>query len=111
MWNGTKNLMSNSKTGQMPRLLLQVVFKEENFHLGELDKRIRFISDKNDEEIRDIKDGQLDITELVESLKLYKDTIDHIKFKVDERLTMILHDKKVSLKEALSEFDLRELSF
>lgn len=37
MWNGTKNLMSTSKTGQMPRLLLQVVYKEDNFHIGELD--------------------------------------------------------------------------
>ena len=62
LWNGTKNLISTSKAGQMPRLLIQVVYKEKNFHMGELDKRIKFVSDKNDEEIRDIKDGKVDIT-------------------------------------------------
>ncbi|AYO29333.1 type I-B CRISPR-associated protein Cas7/Csh2 [Biomaibacter acetigenes] len=111
IWNGTKNLMSNSKTGQMPRLLLQVVYKEKNFHMGELDKRIRFVSDKNDEEIRDIKDGRLDITELIKALKLHKDAIERINYKADERLTLILEGKEICLKEALSGFIANELSF
>lgn len=100
MWNGTKNLMSTSKTGQMPRLLLQVVFKEENFHIGELDKRIKFITDKNEEEIRDIQDGKLEISELVEALKIYKESVETVNFKVDERLILAVDGKATSLKEA-----------
>lgn len=111
MWNGTKNLMSTSKTGQMPRLLLQVVYKEDNFHIGELDKRIRFVSDKNDEEIRDIKDGKLDITELVTALNLYKDTILKINYKADERTVFTLKDSKISISEALSGFNVEQLTF
>ncbi|SHM89628.1 CRISPR-associated protein Csh2 [Caldanaerovirga acetigignens] len=111
LWNGTKNLMSTSKAGQMPRLLLQVVYKEKNFHIGELDKRIKFVSEKNDEEIRDIKDGVLDITELVVALNRHKDTIDRINYKVDERLVLSMDGKAISIKEALSGFDLNELSF
>ncbi|MCR4432369.1 MAG: type I-B CRISPR-associated protein Cas7/Csh2 [Tepidanaerobacteraceae bacterium] len=111
IWNGTKNLMSNSKTGQMPRLLLEVVYKEKNFHMGELDKRIKFVSDKNDEEIRDIKDGKLDVTELIKALELHQDTIERINYKVDERLTLILEGKEICLKEALSGFNANELSF
>jgi CRISPR-associated protein Csh2 len=111
IWNGTKNLMSNSKTGQMPRLLLQVVYKEKNFHMGELDKRIRFVSDKNDEEIRDIKDGRLNITELIKALELHKDAIERINYKIDERVTLILEGKETCLKEALSGFNAFELSF
>lgn len=111
MWNGTKNLMSTSKTGQMPRLLLQIIYKEDNFHIGELDKRIKFISDKNDEEIRDIKDGKLDITELIEALKLYKDTILEIKYKVDERVVFTLDNQEVTLEERLDEFNVNRLSF
>ncbi|MCF6095772.1 type I-B CRISPR-associated protein Cas7/Csh2 [Thermovorax subterraneus] len=111
LWNGTKNLMSTSKAGQMPRLLLQVVYKEKNFHIGELDKRIKFVSEKNDEEIRDIKDGVLDITELVGALNRHKDTIDRINYKVDERLVLSMEGKAISIKEALSGFDLNELSF
>ena len=109
MWNGTKNLMSTSKTGQMPRLLLQVVFKEENFHIGELDKRIKFITDKNEEEIRDIQDGKLEISELVEALKIYKESVETVNFKVDERLILAVDGKATSLKDALSGFDIQEL--
>lgn len=108
MWNGTKNLMSTSKTGQMPRLLLQVVFKEENFHIGELD-RIKFITDKNEEEIRDIQDGKLEISELVEALKIYKESVETVNFKVDERLILAVDGKATSLKDALSGFDIQEL--
>ncbi|MDN5330864.1 MAG: CRISPR-associated protein Csh2 [Tepidanaerobacteraceae bacterium] len=111
LWNGTKNLISTSKAGQMPRLLLQVVYKEKNFHTGELDKRIKFVSEKNDEEIRDIKDGVLDITELVGALNRHKNTIDRINYKVDERLVLSMEGKAISIKEALSGFDLNELSF
>jgi len=109
MWNGTKNLMSNSKTGQMPRLLLQVIFKEKNFHIGELDKRIKFVTDKNDEEIRDIQDGKLEISELISALDMHRDSIDKIKFKVDERLIITLGGKESSLEDALSGFTIEEL--
>jgi CRISPR-associated protein Csh2 len=111
LWNGTKNLMSTSKTGQMPRLLLQVVYREKNFHIGELDKRIKFISEKNDEEIRDVKDGKLDVTELIQALNLYKNTVEQINYRVDERLTLMLDGKQVSIKDALAGFDVKELSF
>ena len=40
--------------------------------MGELDKRIKFVSDKNDEEIRDIKDGKVDITELINAINIYR---------------------------------------
>jgi len=111
LWNGTKNLMSNSKTGQMPRLLLQIVYKEKNFHMGELDKRVRFVSDKNDEEMRDIKDGRLDITELIKALELHKDAVEHINYKADERLALAVDGKEICLKEVLSGFNAHELSF
>lgn len=111
LWNGTKNLLSTSKTGQMPRLLLQVVHKEKNFHIGELDKRIKFVSEKNDEEIRDIKDGVLDITELIMALNQHKDSIEKINYKIDERLVLVVNRKEVSIKDAMNGFNLNELSF
>ncbi len=111
MWNGTKNLMSTSKIGQMPRLLLQVIYQEENFHLGELDKRIKFISQKNDEEIRDIKDGKIDLTELIEALKAYQETVVEIKYKVDDRVEFILGGQEVSFEDAMKGFEIKELDF
>jgi len=111
MWNGTKNLMSNSKTGQMPRLLLQVVFKEKNFHIGELDKRIKFVTDKNDEEIRDIRDGKLEVSELIAALNMYRDSIEKINFKADERLIITVDGKETTLEKALDGFTIKEFSF
>jgi CRISPR-associated protein Csh2 len=52
LWNGTKELISRSKVGQMPRLLLSVVYKEKNYHIGDLNGTIKLVSGKDDEEIR-----------------------------------------------------------
>ena len=41
MWNGTKNLMTSSKFGHMPRLLVRVEYNEPNYFIGELDSLIR----------------------------------------------------------------------
>jgi len=111
MWNGTKNLISTSKVGQMPRLLMQVIHKEENYHIGELDKRIKFVSAKNDEEIRDISDGILDITELAQVLNNNKESILKIRYKVDDRVQLALDTQRVTIQDVLREIKLEELSF
>jgi CRISPR-associated protein Csh2 len=111
MWQGTKNLLSTSKAGQMPRLLLQVVYKEKNYHLGELDKRIQFISEKNDEEIRDIADGRLEISPLVKSLKEQQEKLQLIRYKADGRLAVCLEGRAMSLPEALEGLPAKELFF
>ena len=38
IWNGTKNLITRSKFGQMPRLLLKVTYNDKNYFIGDLDK-------------------------------------------------------------------------
>lgn len=88
IWNGTKNLISRSKAGQQPRLLIRVVYSEKCFHLGELEKYVSFNSDKNDEEIRDISDGLLETGRLVEALFAVKEKIDFVELAVDDRLRM-----------------------
>jgi len=85
LWNGTKNLISRSKAGQMPRLLLKVTYHEPYFYLGELDKGVKLITQLNEEEIRDIDDYRLDFTELVNKLSKYKDKIQLIEFLIDDR--------------------------
>ncbi len=111
MWNGTKNLISNSKAGQMPRFLLRVIYREENYHIGELDKRIKFISEKQDEEIRDIEDGKLDITGLVNALRDNREKILGIEYRLDDRVQIAYDGKVACLNELLSEFRLTEINF
>lgn len=111
MWNGTKNLISGSKFGQMPRLLMQVTYKEGNFYIGELDKRISLQTDKNEEAIRDITDVKIDITELVKILSVYKDKIANIRIKVDDRITFTKDRIDADIKSALSIFTIEGLAF
>jgi CRISPR-associated protein Csh2 len=91
MWIGTKNLISGSKFGQMPRLLLQVKYKEnENFHIGELDKLVSLTTNLDEESIRDVVDFKIEISPLVNELKKYQDRIEMIRYKVDERLNLTI---------------------
>lgn len=112
IWYGTKNLISGSKFGQMPRLLIQVVYKpDSSFYIGELDKRIKLISEMEDEKIRDISQVKIDISELSKVLEENKDKIEKIRYKVDERLTLVKDGKETSLSQALTGFKLEELNF
>jgi CRISPR-associated protein Csh2 len=112
IWNGTKNLISGTKFGQMPRLLMQVIYKEnQNFFIGELDKYISIQSDLQDEALRDISDLKIDITKLVNVLKNHQDKIESIKYKVDERVNFVLDGKDITLSEALKGLSLKEFVF
>jgi CRISPR-associated protein Csh2 len=92
IWNGTKNLITRSKVGQIPRLLLQVVYKEKNYHIGELDHRIKLERDervKSDEGIRRIEDVKLDVTPLTNVLEQNKEKIEKIRYAKDKYLNLI----------------------
>ncbi len=111
MWNGTKNLISGSKFGQIPRLLLQVVYKEGNFYIGELDKKITLKTEIEEEKIRDISEIRINIDELCNSLDKEASKIDKIRLKVDERIKFLLNDKVINLSEALKGFRIEAFSF
>lgn len=96
MWKGTKNLISRSKAGQMPRVLFRVVYKDNDYHIGELDKYIALKkNDKmmRDEELRDIKQVQIDVTELVNKLSANRDKVDKVEYALDSRVTLINNGK------------------
>ncbi|EHP85064.1 type I-B CRISPR-associated protein Cas7/Csh2 [Methanotorris formicicus] len=94
MWNGTKNLISRSKVGHTPRLLIKVNYKENNYHIGDLDKTLKLVSDIEDEKIRDVKDFKVDITELVDLLKENKDKIEGIEYIWDKRLRLVYNGEE-----------------
>ncbi len=90
MWNGTKNLISRTKAGQMPRLLLKVNYKEKNYHIGDLDKliKIKDIEKLNHEKIRDISEIALDTTELIQTLNENKDKLESVDIKIGDRVNV-----------------------
>ena len=99
IWNGTKNLITRSKAGQMPRFLLRVIYKKKNFHIGELDKRIKLISDIEDEKIRDISQVKIDISELVDALRNHKDKIEKIELRIEDRVLFHINGEDVESNE------------
>ena len=105
IWNGTKNLISRSKAGQVPRALLKVNYKEDNYHIGDLNNRdmVSLISDLRDEEIRDITQVKLDMTGLVKVLKSNKEKIACIDYKADDRLIFVCNGVEKSLADCLSD--------
>jgi len=112
MWYGTKNLISGSKFGQMPRLLLQVIYKEnQNFHVGELDKLVTIKTDKPDEALRDITDVKIEIMGLVDTLKKHANKIEKIRLKWDDRVNLVYNGNPVEINKAFEGIPVEELHF
>lgn len=112
IWNGTKNLISGSKFGQMPRLLMQAVYKErQNFHVGELDKLISMNTDKNHEAIRDIAEVKVDISNLANVLNVNRDKIEKIRLVADSRIKFVKDGHEIDIKAALNGLTVEDLVF
>jgi len=88
MWDGTKNLISRSKFEHSPKLLIEVKYKEENFFIGELDKYISFDADIQDEKLRDIEDGVLNLSKLGAVLKENISKIESIEVRKNNRIIL-----------------------
>lgn len=99
MWNGTKNLITRSKFGQTPRLLLQIEYSEDYYFIGDLNNKISIEHElSSDKEIRKITDIKLDVTNLLDTFEKSKDKIAKVYYKIDENLSIT---DNVSLSEKI----------
>jgi len=95
MWNGTKNLLSKSKKGHMPRLLLEVKYSEPYFFIGDLLEQLEVkCEEKSFEEVEDISDVVIKTQKLNEVLKNFKDKI--------ESITIVNKDDRLRLSEEIT---------
>jgi len=97
IWNGTKNLISRSKFGQIPLLLLTVNYKEP-YYIGGLRQRLKINSEKSDLQIRTTEDYKIDLTDLLKEIKAQSDKITTVEVQVDSRLEFIYNDKSYNLE-------------
>ena len=89
MWEGTRNLVSRTKVGQSPRLLLRIQYKTPGFFLGDLDRRISFEHpNKRDEELRDITDGTVNLSALRDALKDNGKHVANVNARKDDRIVV-----------------------
>ncbi|BCD61377.1 CRISPR-associated protein Csh2 [Nitratiruptor sp. YY08-26] len=106
MWEGTKNLITRSKNEQMPRLLIEIIYKEDTHsHIGELHRYIKLESQKADEELRSTEDFILNIDRLLEVMEEEAQKIEKVLYKIDRNLKLNkeLSSPKITFEE-LGEF-------
>lgn len=94
MWFGTKELITRSKIGQRPLLLIVVEYKREhaNAYIGRLD-RFLTVTDREatairGESIRDAGEVTLNLKDLIAVLARRKESIERVRFAHDERLPL-----------------------
>lgn len=104
IWNGTKNLITRSKVGQVPRVLMQIEYSTDNFFIGDLDRKIKGVYREEDAlKIRDISEIPLDLTDLQKELEKYKEKIATIKYKVDSRVKVMMNGKESEFEKLLED--------
>lgn len=89
LWNGTREMtLTTSKHGHEPRLLVYVEY-DDNAYLGDLHREIGLeLADgvPSEKAMRDITDGVLNITSLVDVLSENEDKIDSVTVRVNRRV-------------------------
>jgi len=94
IWEGTKNLISRSKFGQRPLLLLAVTFSD-SYYLGGMRQKLKLVSEMNEEAIRSVNDYSVDVTGLFESLKKVADKIESLYVVVADELKLVNNGETV----------------
>ena len=102
LWSGTKNLITRSKMGQLPRFMLKITYKQKGFFIGELDNRIKLeIKSATENEIRSSRDYEIDLTKIVTLLEKYNNKIEMIEYMVDDTF-----EEKISIESNWTKLEL-----
>lgn len=93
IWYGTKNLITRSKIGQRPLLLLLLEYSADNAnsYIGRLDRFLDLKKEKDeirDEELRDVAQVSLDLMRLNSAVSERKVKISKIRLAWDSRLKL-----------------------
>lgn len=90
LWNGTKNLLTRSKKGHMPRLLIKIDYKQKGFFIGDLCELINIVPNegKKTEDLEDVADYVLDVALLNAQLQKHKDKVAQVTIEHDERMKL-----------------------
>lgn len=110
MWKGTKNLISRSKMGQLPRLLLKINYKENDFCIGGLLNKIKLNKKVEDEAIRNHRDYDLDLSELAKCIDKNKSKIENIEYLIDEEFKLSINNEVKDLEYILPDIELRKIN-
>ncbi|OFI05280.1 hypothetical protein CLOACE_18480 [Clostridium acetireducens DSM 10703] len=98
---------TRSKIGQYPRLYLRVEYNDDETILGDMRDYINI--NQEAENLREIKELKLDITELIAHLNENSKRIKAIHYYYDSKLKLILNEKEESFENAFKDFTMIEV--
>ena len=89
LWNGTKNLLTRSKKGQMPRMLIKIDY-QPGFFIGDLVEKLTLVPNQgvNEEDYSDVTDFTINTDNLISTLRKHKDKIVDISVSLDDRIKL-----------------------
>ena len=102
LWYGTAGLISRSKFGHRPLFLMQIRYKGQQ-QIGNLAGKLGLIKEKEDLEIRNSSDYEVDISKLFDAIKQKKDEILEIKIFQDADLRFQMGGVSKGFKELFKE--------
>lgn len=111
MWEGTRNLISRSKFGQLPRLLLKINYNSPGFFIGDLDRLVAIKTELPVEKLRDVSELRLDVSSLKASFQQYASRISSIDYRLDSRLNLVADEKAATINDLLKSFTASEITF
>lgn len=114
IWNGTKNLISRSKFGQLPRFLIQIEYTENNYFIGDLNNKVVIHHNlEDDKKLRKVSEFELDLSSLIDAIINDKDKINKINYKFDSEIKFKEYDSISDLIEELknNEIEMEEITF
>lgn len=113
VWHGTGNLISRSKMGQLPRLLLKLDYTEEHLFIGDLDHLVELdAGEKPPVEVRSPEDYAIKLDKLVELVQgRFGSKIAKLRYAHDDRLRLTLGREPTTIPEAFGKLDVEPLPF
>ena len=104
LWNGTKGLLTRSKKGHMPRLLIKIDYSLKGFFIGDLLERLSLDYMVKEENLENIEQFKINTGKLIELLRKYDSKISNITVIQDDRvlLTEAIPTKEPKAYESIS---------
>ncbi|WP_123621581.1 type I-B CRISPR-associated protein Cas7/Csh2 [Halorubrum sp. CSM-61] len=98
-WRAIKNqTISRSKVGQEPRLYLRVEYADEGFHIGGLTRDLSVDESASEpvDEIRNVRDLAVDLTDLVGRLGRHADRIERVRVATSDVLDVTVDGENLT---------------
>ena len=120
LWKGVREALTRTKREQYPRLLINIVYKEEieieengnkikvptEYHIGSLEEKVKLTPKEEVIEEINIKkydDYSLDFSELINSIKIVKDKIKRVEYCLSPEFMKLYEKSLISkLKETFT---------